>query len=478
MHRASRGLILTTVALIAITLAACSSSRRSSSPQSAAPTSVAGATATTAAAAAGQKFGTLASPCGPGTATGATDQGVTGTSIRIAYGDDRGYTGDPGLNKEMGDAVKAMIKWCNDQGGINGRQVVGDFYDAAITQVNTVTQQACKTDFMLVGEGWALDEAAEGTRVGCNLVAVPGFAVGPDFDNGPMKYEPVPGPADYQDASLFYEAAQLWPTQVKKADFFHTTLASATESTFAKNSEEATAAGWDLLNCGVKINYNGEPDYKPFAAKFQSCGVQLVYYNLTPGPQLFGFLTAMNELGEHPLYLTEAADYTTPFAQWNTQGIADQTYTREAFQPLENADIVPAVKQYVDIVKGDGGAVDQLGEQATSAFLLWATEAKACGSALSRQCMVNHLATVHDWTGGGLHSSADPADNLPPECGVLLKLTGGTWSQFYPKTRGQYDCNPEYRFHITNAANYGTTLGPDRLSTKFLGPNIIKPQTS
>jgi hypothetical protein len=30
------------------------------------------------------RFGTLPSPCGPGHATGATDQGVTASSIRIA----------------------------------------------------------------------------------------------------------------------------------------------------------------------------------------------------------------------------------------------------------------------------------------------------------------------------------------------------------------------------------------------------------
>jgi hypothetical protein len=423
-------------------------------------------------------FGTLPSPCGHGNATGSTDQGVTNTAIHIAYGDDRGFAAQPGLNKEMGDAVKAMLKWCNDQGGILGRQVVGDFYDAAITQVNSVMQQACKSDFMLVGEGWALDEAAEGTRVGCNLVAVPGFAVGPDFANGPMKYEAVPGPDDYTVASIFFEAAKLWPAQVKKSDFFHTTLASATESTLVKNAEEAAAAGWNVMNCGVKINYNGEPDYKPFAQKYLTCGAQLVYYNLTPGPPLFGFLNAMNQLGESPIYVTEAADYTIPFAQWNTQGIANQTYTREAFEPIENADISPAVKAYVDAVKAVGGATDQLGEQAASAFLLWATEAQACGSTLTRQCMVNHLSQVHSWTGGGLHAVTDPGNNKPSDCGLIMKLTGSTWAQFYPTARGQYDCNPEYLFKITNPADYGTTLGPDRISTKFLGPTIIKPQTS
>ena len=41
-------------------------------------------------------FGTLASPCGPGDATGATDQGVTDTeAITIGYGDDAGYQGAP-----------------------------------------------------------------------------------------------------------------------------------------------------------------------------------------------------------------------------------------------------------------------------------------------------------------------------------------------------------------------------------------------
>jgi len=79
-----------------------------------------------------------------------------------------------GLLASMGDAVKAMIGWCNAQGGILGRKIVGDFYDGALTLEDAVMQQACKTDFMLVGEGFALDDSAEQTRVGCDLAAVPG----------------------------------------------------------------------------------------------------------------------------------------------------------------------------------------------------------------------------------------------------------------------------------------------------------------
>lgn len=471
MKRTTAGRAPVALLLGALVVAsACSSSRGGS----ASPTTQAAGPATSAPAPTGVKFGSLDSPCGPGHATGATDRGVTSKAIRIAYGDDRGFAGSPGLDQEMGDAIKAMIKWCNDQGGILGRPVQGDFYDAAITQADTVMRQACGADFMLVGEGWALDEAAEQTRLGCNLVAVPGFAVGPDFANGPEVFQAVPNPDDYLSAALTYEAAQLFPDAVAKFDFLHTTL-SATESTIAKWTEAVAAAGFKTLNCGVKINYTGEPDYKPFAQKFQSCGTKMIFANIGPGPVLFNFLQAMDQLGQKPIWLMEANTYTRSMADWNTAGLGDQIYVRESFQPLEAAATQPAVKAYLDAVAATGGKASQLGEEATSAFLLWATAARACGSTLTRQCMVNQLAKVHDWTGGGLHASADPGANLPPKCGLILKLTGTAWSQFYPKEAGQFDCNDKYLLHISQA-DWGASLGSDRLSTAYLSPKLIKPQ--
>jgi hypothetical protein len=477
VHRKTIVRLIGVAAVAALAAGACSSSRGSSSATTA-PTATTGGGggATTTAAPAANMFGSLPSPCGPGNAKGATDQGVTDTSIRIGYGDDRGFAGSPGLDQEMGDAVKGMIKWCNDQGGILGRQITGDFYDAAITQTTTVVQQACKTDFMLVGEGWALDESAESIRVGCNLAAVPGFTVGPDVANAPMMYQAVPNPVDYLPASPYYQYAQLFPDKIAKTDVLHTTLASATEVSYAKDLEAMAAAGFTNANCGVTINYNGEPDYKPFAQKFQQCGVQTIFNNLGAGPPLFGMLTAIDQLGMKPNYLMETNDYTTQFSSWNTSGIADNTYLRDAFVPLEEAAQVPAVQQYLNIVKAVGGKVSQLGQQAASSFLLWATEAKACGSTLTRQCMINNLSKVHNWTGGGLHAQADPGGNVPPQCGMLLKLTGTTFSQYYPKTQGQFDCNPKYLFKISQA-HWGTTLNSQRLATKFLGPNVIYPQS-
>ncbi|MCU1461245.1 MAG: hypothetical protein JWO37_1320 [Acidimicrobiales bacterium] len=466
MQRKNAVRSLALLVVLTFITAACSSGRGSSTAS--------GTTATTAAAAAAVKFGTLDSPCGKGDAKGVTEQGVTDTSITIEYGDDSGFAGSPGLQHEMGNAIKGMIKWCNDQGGILGRQINGIYGDAAYANATARVQEACKTAFMLVGEGWAADESAEQVRLGCNLIAVPGYSVGPNFANAPEMYQAVPNPDDYLPNSPAYQMAAQFPDAVKKAAFLHTTLTSATESSFAKSEQAFQKAGWNWLNCGVTINYFGEPDYKPFVKKFQQCGAQLLFINISPGAPLFNFIQAMDQLNYHPVILGEANLYSAAMAAWNTKGLGDKIYVREAFKPLEDtAD--PAIKAYLDIVKAVNGDVSQLGAQSASSFLLWATAAKECGSTLTRQCIVNNISKVHDWTGGGLHANTDPGANLPPKCGLLMHLTGTKFEQFFPTTLGELECKDEYRVQITGAA-VGTTLGPDRIATKFLGGTLIKPQ--
>jgi hypothetical protein len=147
-----------------------------------------------------------------------------------------------------------------------------------------------------------------------------------------------------------------------------------------------------------------------------------------------------------------------------------------SYEPLEAAKVVPAVGQYLAIVKKYGGLSSQLGEQATSSFLLWATEAKACGSSLTRQCMINHLSKVASWTGGGLNSSGNPSKNLPPNCGLLMKLQGTKWVQAYPKKLGTFDCSSKYIVQNTGSV-VDTTLNAQRYATQYASSSVIKPQS-
>jgi Periplasmic binding protein len=419
-------------------------------------------------------FGTLPSPCGKGHATGATEQGVTNSTINIAYGDDRGFSGSPGLDQEMGDAVKAMIAWCDAQGGINGRKIVGDYYDSAVTNVGSVMTQACKTDFMLVGEGFALDGLAEQTRLNCNLAAVPGFTVSPDVANAYEMYQAAPNPANASPVSIAYQGEKLFGSKTQHVGQYNSTL-STQLSSMAKAVQAYTTAGWKFVNCPFQVNYNGEANYTPFMQKLQSCGAQIVFDDATPGPTLYGALQAENQIGYNPIWLLDAAEYTQAFAQWNTSGLGNNVYVRIGFEPLEAAKVVPAVAQYLSVVKKSGGLTSALGEQSASSFLLWATEAKACGSTLTRQCMINHLSKVTSWTGGGLNAPSDPAKNQPAPCGILMKLDNTKWVQYYPKKLGTFDCSPKYV--VPNSGSViGTTLNAQGYATQYATSTVIKPQ--
>ena len=420
------------------------------------------------------KFGTLPSPCGKGHASGSTDQGVTNSTINIAYGDDRGFAGLPGLDQEMGDAVKAMVAWCNAQGGINGRRIVGDYYDAAVTNIGNVMTQACKKDFMLVGEGFALDGVSEGTRLGCNLAAVPGFTVSPVVANAYEMYQASPNPANYSPASQAYEAQKLFGTKTQHTGQYNSTLSTQQQS-MAKAVQAYTTTGWKFLNCPFQINYNGEANYTPFVQKLQGCGAQIVYNNSTPGPTLYGALQAENQIGYNPIWMEDAGAYTEAFAKWNTSGLGNNVYVRESYEPLEAAKVVPAVAQYLSILKKYGGLTSQLGEQSTSSFLLWATQAKACGSTLTHQCMINHLSKVTSWTGGGLHASGNPSKNLPPSCGLLMRLHNTSWVQAYPKTLGAFDCSSKYVVPNTGSV-VNTPLNAQGYATQYATASVIKPQ--
>ena len=171
----------------------------------------------------------------------------------------------------------------------------------------------------------------------------------------------------------------------------------------------------------------------------------------------------------------DSGAYTAAFAKWNTAGLGNKVYVRLSYEPLEAAKVVPAVAQYIAIVKKSGGLISQLGEQSTSSFLLWATEAKACGSSLTRQCMINNLSKVTSWTGGGLNAPGNPSKNLPPSCGLLMKLSNTKWVQAYPKKLGTFDCSPKYVVKNTGSV-VGTTLNAQRYATQYATSSVIKPQ--
>ena len=461
---------------------------------------------TGASAATAVKFGTLASPCGGGSPSGSPDTGVTASTIKLGYGDDAGYNQ---TNFEMHLAVAALIKWCNAQGGINGRKIAGDYQDAAIFNAKSAVDKAIANgDFMLAGQGWAFDSAAEADRLAADLVSVPGFTASTDTQNAWEMYQGMPNPADYAPASSGYEFAKLFPTQVKAACAFRTDdlPGGASKTSDLKNEYVFTAAGWKFMEAGGKGQKTSPSDFNSLGCDqnvdfyanvgapstinnaslaLKNAGAKTVFWSATYNGILTDFLADNAANHYSPLVLVESSSYDAKFAKNNKKGYYNSVYARIAFEPIEAANAVPAVKQLENLV---GGAANdnQIGEQAASSFLLWATAAKSCGNNLTRQCVVNYLGNSSNfsgskaWTAGGLQGGTNPATNLPASCGILMHLSGTKWVQAYPAKLGSFDCASKYQADTTpllpflpNSSGTGITLINRHDGS---GSGAIKPQ--
>ena len=80
--------------------------------------------------------------------------------------------------------------------------------------------------------------------------------------------------------------------------------------------------------------------------------------------------------------------YDNTFRDWNTSGFADKVYMGYTFTPFEEASYVarPPSSTWT-CSQASGGDISQLGMQAASSFLMWATASKSCGSDLTRECV-------------------------------------------------------------------------------------------
>jgi ABC-type branched-subunit amino acid transport system substrate-binding protein len=460
-RRGYRSVLVAVVVGVALVAAACGSGRSddsgSSAPTTGAPT---GGQAVT--------FGDLPSPCGPGSPSGSPDQAVDATSVTIGYGDDAGFQGNPGSNHQMSDAVRALIDWCNQQGGINGRQVKGEYYDARITEVNNVMTEACTQVFMLVGQGFALGGSGEQTRLGCGLPSVPGILGGSDVANAPLMVSPAPQPVDYMNVEGAAALAKAHPEQVKKAAIMLPNFPATIDFT-QRVTGTFPSVGWQFLDCTQTYPISGVTDFRPFLQKLKDCGAQVVFTTDTAA-NFENQLDAANQIDFHPIWMATSSLYDANFAKWNQNGNADGVYFGNVFVPLEDTSAGTANAAYVDIVTAHGGDTSYTGQQSASAFLLWATAAKACGNALTRTCVMQQLKDVHEWTAGGLSSPQDPGGNKPGDCGLVLVLQvqGTAFVQWQPETVGEFSCDPSYLAAVTPPIDSvaGLKLDADRVAHK------------
>lgn len=410
---------------------------------------------TTESAAEPGEFGDLTGVCGPNEGGGevtddpAETQGVTADSITVGTVSDPGFEGRPGLNIELHDAATAFAAWCNEAGGINGKQIDVNLHDAAITEYQPAMTQACRTDFAIVGSGAVQDNFWADTGAACGLIDVAGFSVTPEkagvSGQDPAEtrsVQPVPNPLDEFPLGAATILSEDFPQAGERVAILAADLDTlVTQAARVKDAYESI--GLEVVH---ESTYNtlGEANWAPFAAAIEEAGVTWLSF-VGEGENLALLQQALDEIGYEVEVTLQDANFYDPAYLEAAGPSAEGTFLRNAFWPFEEADQNPATQQYMEHVEAVDGKVALLGAQAWSAWLLFAQAARDCDleDDLTRSCVLEEAASVTEWTGGGLHAPSDPGGNHGPECTLVLQVQDEAFVRYAP-TDEDYACDPSY----------------------------------
>ena len=418
-----------------------------------------GSTETTAATdSGGETFGDVESPCGEGsgettTTTAPSDpaevQGISDDSIAVGTVADPGFTGRPGLNQEIFDAGEAFVQWCNDQGGINGRQLELTQYDAAISNYQPQLDAACDQEFAIVGDGAVQDNLWETTGQACGLIDISGFSVTPEkasvSGEGVVQetrtVQPVPNPSNQFPVGALKILAEENPGALDAVGIVYADLATLTVQ--AERTKEAYEQNDATIVYEQTYNVLGEANWAPFANAIKDAGVTWLNF-VGEGENLAALQQAMSEIDYSPEVTLQDANFYDQAYLDAAGDAAEGTYIRNAFVPFEEADSNPATAKYIELVEAIDGKVALLGAQSMSGWLLFAQSAKECDDqgTLTRTCVLDTAGSATEWTGGGLHAPTDPSTNSGPTCTVVLQVQDGAFVRHAPEEG--FACEDDY----------------------------------
>jgi ABC-type branched-subunit amino acid transport system substrate-binding protein len=376
-------------------------------------------------------------PCGPGDATGATDVGVTDTSITIATIQDVGGDLRPGLRQDNQDAIKAFVRYCNKQGGVNGRKLDLNTYDSKLLEGFDAYEEACADDnFAIVAEAVIFDDAGNEPINGCGIPTIPAFSTTPVRQESELTYPPQPNPPAQVATGRFEWLKEEFPGVEERAAI----LCADTTVT------QYSCARWKFASEDAGFNYVYEGKTEITVANWGPFVDQLRQNDVT-------YVTMVaDETNWAGLQREIAAQGLDIMVQDSGAGIYSQEYLEQAgpaadgtlvnlsVAPLEEKKN-PELKKYSRWVKKVDGKPTALGMSGWSAGLMFATAVQSMGSDVTRDGLIATLQDIHEWDANGLQALSDPGGKVPGGCFVQLQVEDGEFERVFPK-KG-FECRPD-----------------------------------
>ena len=378
--------------------------------------------------------------CSATTNGGATDVGVTANQILI--GNITSITGvAPGLTQSAQQATEAFAAYVNSQGGICGRMLKVQAFDDGNTSTANYSeaQQACSKDFAMVGNASGFDDGSASAVQACGIPDVAAEVSTHQAGNVAQIFGASPGNSHYWSTGPAVWLKKTYPNAVTNAAMVYLQV-PATEQQAQSEMSTYTPVGFNYTYTPAVSAT--EANYAPYVQTMEQKKINYVteYSDDNSAARLS---QAMQQANFTPQVVDWFAEMYTPAFLSETQGTANGNLVLMATAPYEEASSNPGMQLFLSWMNrvAPGFTHDIFAEFAWSAGLAFLQAAKAVGGHLTRAALLQQLAQIHNWDGGGVQPPEDFGNKIPTNCFSYFKIngSGNGFSRVYPSSG--YDCS-------------------------------------
>lgn len=376
----------------------------------------------------GAVAGPSSAPLPAGGNGGATDVGVTATSIQVGSVADLSGP-QPGLFQSLIAGVRAYFAMVNSQGGVYGRQLSTKVADSQVDCNATTNAYSSLLPgvFAIAGAMSLFDNCA--TPVLDKYPSIPdvSFAFDAALSRRPATFQIQP----------FVPGARTGPYLAFGQRFPE--IKSAVAALYPDVAGARTAWGYDkaaLDSIGYKVVYSAavsptQIDWTQYVIALRQAGAKFVLL-LNTSQNNAKFINAARQQGYNPpVIAAHGTFYDTSFPQ--AVGTAPTNlYMDTGFSLFLDERTIKGVALFQDWMRktAPNQALDQFGVYGWAQAGMFVEALRAAGPKVTRASVIAALRNIHSFTADGLVISGDPGAVKPQKCYLLAHYVNGAWQRW------------------------------------------------
>lgn len=383
---------------------------------------------------------TAAAPAGgpaPGPNGGATDVGITATTITL--GNVSTLSGPiPGLFQGAVIGSQAFVAYANSQGGVHGRklqlEIRDDQFDSG--QNRAQTQDLSNRVAAFLGSFSTFDDAGAAVVSKVNLPDI-GYGLTDARRNQAQNFSPQPGKSGTFRTGGFEYYSRRFPEAVKAMGAIYGDI-PASKGGHVDAKAAAEAVGWKYV---YERGYQPtESDFTADVIRMRQQGVKGVYVVAADVKTMARLLKAMQQQGFKPEFVAlGASGYDAnliPLAGAAAEGVfVDQQLA--LYQGGDSATVpeVALMNQWVQKVK-PGFKPDLFTAFAWASGRLLMQGLEAAGPGVTRQSLTAALQKVNEFDANGLVAPSGPGTKRQAICNMFMQVKNGKFERVDPPGKG------------------------------------------